>query len=138
MSDKDEQLVLSVNDLREMLKEAEYQAEAPSFGLIPHFNSENIVEIAKSQFPRLEAKVAIQKELEKTRRMLIAVAGFCLIAGAALIVFAPQGKEGVSYVVAVSLAILSLGAIGIQELRIRTIGISIDGGENAVKNNANK
>lgn len=109
------------------------QRKPSAFGLLPHFTSDNIVEIANSQFPRLEALVAIRQEMERTRRLLIVVAGICLIAGATLIVLAPQGKEGVSYVVAAALVVLALGAIGVQEFRIKTIGIQIDSGTKAVE-----
>ena len=131
MKDDNQELVVSVGELKKIVREAKMSP----FMLGDHFNSDNIVEVAKSQFPRLEAKVAIHRELERTKRLLIGVAGFCLIAGAALIVFAPQGKEGVSYVVAAALLILSLGAIGVQEFRIRTVGVKIDGGEKAVQQN---
>jgi hypothetical protein len=105
----------------------------PVFGLINHFNPDNILEVVHSQFPRLEALVAIQRELERTRRLLIVVAGFCILAGAALIVFAPQGKEGVSYVVGAALVVLSLGAIGVQEFRLKTVGLQIDAGLKAIE-----
>ena len=75
----------------------------------------------------------MQPEIERTRRLLIVVAGLCIIAGAALIVFAPAGKEGVSYIVAAALTVLSLGAIGIQEFRFRAFGVGLEGGEVAVK-----
>jgi hypothetical protein len=125
MMGDDEKLIIGVRDLRKLIR----QAQRPSyFDLGEHFTPENIVEIAKSQFPRLEAKVAMHHEMERTKRLLIVVAAFCLIAGGALVVFAPQGKEGVSYVVAASIVILSLGAVGVQEFRIRTVGVQIEGG----------
>ena len=98
--------------------------------MAPHFNRDNIVDIANSQFPRLAAQITMHREMERTRRILIAVSGICLAVGAALLVFAPNGKEGVAYAVAAILAILPLGAIGIQEFRIRSIGIEIEGGMN--------
>ena len=73
------------------------------------------------------------KEYERTQRLLIVVAAFCLISGAALIVFAPFGKESVSYLVAGATTILSWGAIGVQEFKIRTLGVRIAGGREAVK-----
>src|SRR5262245_49649159 len=105
----------------------------PTFAVARHLRPENIVEIAKSQFPRLEAKVAMHYELEKTKRFLIAISAVCLMAGAALLVFAPTGKEGVSYVVAALFGVLPLGAIGIQEFRIRTVGVRIEAGEGATE-----
>jgi hypothetical protein len=71
--------------------------------------------------------------MERTRRFLITSVGVCVSSGAALIVFAPTGKEGVSYAVAVTLSILSLGAISVQDFRIRTAGVLVEGGETAVK-----
>jgi hypothetical protein len=134
MAEDDAKLVMSVKELRKLLKQQQEEASRPRrFHLSPHFGPDNIVEIAKSQFPRLEAKVAMHYEMERTRRMLIAVAAICLMAGAALVVFAPPGKEGVSYVVAALLGILPLGAIGVQEFRIRTIGVQIEAGEGAVQ-----
>src|ERR1700676_458624 len=47
--------------------------------------------------------------MERTKRLLIVVAAVCLMAGAALIVFAPAGQEGGSYVIATLLGILPLG-----------------------------
>jgi hypothetical protein len=135
MSDDNTKLVLSVRELRDLLRTQEKMSHRSAFQLGHHFGPENIVEIAKSQFPRLEAKVAMHSELEKTKRFLIAVAAVCLIAGAALVVFAPAGKEGVSYVVAALLSILPLGAIGVQEFRIRTVGVRIDAGERSVSPN---
>ena len=129
MGEDQEKLVVSIRELREMLRAAK---RGSAFALTDHFTPDNIVEIAKSQFPRLEAKVAIRHEMEQTKRLLIRVAGLCLIAGAALVVFAPQGKEGVSYVVATALVVLSLGAVGIQEFRVRTLGVRIDAGEKSV------
>ena len=76
------------------------------------------------------------KEYERTKRLLIAVAAFCLISGAALIVFAPAGKESVSYVIAGATMILSLGAIGVQEFKIKTLGVRIAGGREAVRSEA--
>lgn len=101
---------------------------------------QNAVEMAGTQLPRFEAKVLMHREMQRTKRLLILVAAVCLIAGAALIVFAPSNKEGVSYVVAASLIILPLGAIGVQEFRIRTIGVRIEGGKKAVEtaNHGNK
>jgi hypothetical protein len=143
-----EKLVISVQELRELLERSEQQ-RPQVFALGPHFNSENIVEIAKSQFPVLEAEVAKSRlreeterinaelrfkgEMERTKRLLIIVAATCLIVGAALVVFAPSGKEGVSYVVAALLGILPLGAIGVQEFRIRTIGVNIEAGKEALR-----
>ena len=89
--------------------------------------------MAKTQFPRIEAKFAIHVQLEKTRRILIIVAAVCLIIGAVLILFAPQGKENVSYIIALALIVLPLGAIGIQELRIKGFGIKIEGGTKALE-----
>jgi hypothetical protein len=127
----DQKLVMTVGQIRELIRLAE--RERSPFVLGAHFTSENIVEIAKSQFPRLEAQVAMQPEMERTRRLLIVVAGLCIVAGAALIVFAPAGKEGVSYLVAAALTVLSLGAIGVQEFRFRAFGVGLEGGEVAVK-----
>jgi hypothetical protein len=128
--DDNEKLVISVGELKKLVATV---ATTRSFSLEKHFNSDNIVEIAKSQFPRLEAKVAIQNQQEKTKRLLIIVAAVCLIVGATLVIFAPQSKEKVSYIIAAALAILPLGAIGIQEFRIRALGIKIEGGDNAVQ-----
>lgn len=138
--DENEKLIISVKELKALIKKTTLQN--PAFLLGGHFNAENIVEIAKSQFPRLEAKVAIQKEieetkrlltvhqeLEKTKRLLIVIAAVCLIAGAIIVTFAPNDKEKVSYILAVALLILPLGAIGIQEFRIRTLGINVEGGK---------
>ena len=44
-----------------------------------------------------------------------------------------MGKEGVSYVVAALLGILPLGAIGVQQFRIRTVGVNIEAGKDAVR-----
>jgi hypothetical protein len=74
--------------------------------------------------------------MERTKRLLIVVAAVCLMAGAALIVFAPAGKEGVSYVIATLLGILPLGAIGVQEFRIRTIGVHLEGGRAALNSSS--
>jgi hypothetical protein len=131
MIDEEEKFVVTAKQLETLVKERSVR-HGP-FLLGRHFNEDNIVEIAKSQFPRLEAKVAIQNELEKTKRLLIIVAAFCLMAGGALVVFAPESKEGVSYVVAALLGILPLGAIGVQEFRIQAIGVRVEGGENTVK-----
>lgn len=128
MSSEQDKLIVKVEDLRKMLRRAR---ESP-FLLGDHFDTDNIVEIAKSQFPRLEARVAMHYEMEQTKRLLIIVAGVCLVAGAALVVFAPQGKEGVSYVVAVALVVLSLGAVGIQEFRLRAFSVRLDAGADAV------
>ena len=136
MSDDNTKLVLSVKELRGLLDKLDRESRGRGFVLGPHFNSENIVEIAKSQFPRLEARVAMHYEMEKTKRFLIAIAAVCLMAGAALVVFAPTGKEGVSYVVAALLGILPLGAIGIQEFRIRTVGVRIEAGDAAFRSDS--
>ena len=122
-------LLVSERELRNLIREA----RQPSFGLVNFFNEDNIVEIAKSQFPRLEAKVAMHLELERTKRLLIIVAAICVLAGSVLIVFAPTGKEGVSYAIAAVLAVLSLGAVGIQEFRIRTVGTEIASGRAALE-----
>jgi hypothetical protein len=136
MFKSEEEFVVTAKQLEKLVKE---QSERHSpFVLGRHFNEDNIIEIAKSQFPRLEAKVAIQNELEKTKRLLIIVAAFCLMVGGALVVFAPEGKEGVSYVVAALLGILPLGAIGVQEFRIKAIGVRVEGGESAVKETTGK
>jgi hypothetical protein len=143
--DSPEKLVIPVEELRRLL---EVQRKS-AFALAPHFNPDNIVEIAKSQFPVLEADVAkslqreetrritadlaFKGEMERTRRLLIIVAAACLIAGTTLVVFAPAGKEGVSYVVAALLGILPLGAIGVQQFRIQTIGVKIEAGKDAVR-----
>jgi hypothetical protein len=136
MSDADTKLVLSVKQIRELIDEHGRQQPPipPAFGLSEHFDRDNILEIAKSQFPRLEAQVAIRAGMEKTKRLLIVVAAVCLMVGSALVVFAPAGKEGISYVVAALLGVLPLGAIGVQEFRMKTAGvISIEGGKQAVK-----
>jgi hypothetical protein len=104
-----------VAELRNLVRTAAGLPRA--FELGTHFNPDNIVEITKSQFPRLEAQVVISADMERTKRLLIVVAAVCLIAGAALVVFAPAGKEGVSYVIATLLGILPLGAIGVQEFQ---------------------
>jgi hypothetical protein len=132
-NDEDTKLVVSAKELRDMLRKTR---EDTAFMLGEHFTPDNIVEIAKSHFPRLEADVAINKELERTRRLLIIVAAVCLIVGAALVVFAPAGKEGVSYAIAATLVVLPLGAAGIHEFRIRTIGMRIEAGEKAVSSEA--
>src|SRR5216683_314386 len=105
MKKDEEKLLISPNELKRLISQQNF----PAFGLGEHFNAENIVEIAKSQFPRLEAEVAIKREMETTRRLLIVVAAICLIVGASLIVFAPSGKEGVSYAIAAALVVLPLG-----------------------------
>ncbi len=140
-----DKFVISAEELRQLLE----KSRGPVFGLVDHFNPANVVEIAKTQFPVLEAEVAkslqqeetrrltaelaFKGEMERTRRLLIIVAAICLIAGATLVVFAPAGKEGVSYVLAALLGILPLGAIGAQEFRIRTVGVRIEAGKEAVK-----
>ena len=72
-------------------------------------------------------------EMESTKRLLIVVAALAVIAGGALVVFAPAGKEGVSYITAAALVVLSLGALGIQEFRIRTVGTHITTGRRSVE-----
>ncbi|WP_434428322.1 hypothetical protein [Nannocystis pusilla] len=98
-----------------------------------HFDRDNVVEIAKSQFPVLEAQVAMHSEAEKTKRLLIVVAAVCVLAGSVMIVLAPIGKEGVSYAIAAVLSVLSLGAVGIQQFRVRTLGIEIAAGREALR-----
>jgi hypothetical protein len=132
----DEKYVVTDRDLVEIARRAQSEARESAFALTPHFRPENIVEIAKSQFPRLEAQVAMHKEMQSTKRLLIIVAAACLLGGAALVVFAPTGKEQVSYIVATLLAILPLGAIGVQEFRIRTVGITLDAGTATPKDKA--
>jgi hypothetical protein len=105
------------------------------FMLEEHFDRDNIVDIANSQFPRLELEYAIKRELETTRRFLIGIAAFCLIVGAAILILSPAEREGVSIIVASILAILPLGAIGVQEFRIKAIGMKIEAGSDAVKGN---
>jgi len=147
--DDEKKYVVTERELQVLVHRMAREFRSPRFLLSPHFNEDNIVEIAKSQFPRLEAEVAMnedkertrlemlkakqqtalahRQEMERTRRLLIVVAGICLLGAGSLIVFAPSGKEGVSYAVAAVLAVLALGAIGIQEFRIRTLGMSIEG-----------
>lgn len=125
---EEQKFLISERELRSLIRDS----RGAAFGLVEFFNEDNIVEIAKSQFPRLEAKVAMHLEMEKTRRLLILVAAICVLVGSVLIVFAPTGKEGVSYAVAAVLAVLSLGAVGIQEFRIRTVGTEIASGRAAL------
>lgn len=138
----EEKLIISVGELRQLLSEA--QRASRSFSFANFLDSDNLVEMAKTEFPRLEAKVAMHtelqqtqlatyKQMEQTKRLLIIVAGVCLLAGGALLVFAPQGKEGVSYIVASTLTILSLGAIGIQEFRLKTLGVNVGASTKAIK-----
>ena len=108
-------------------------SKPPLLGFIPHITDENAVQLAQTQLPRLEALVAIRKDMESTRRLLIVTAGICLLGGAALVVFAPSGKEGVSYIVASALVVLALGAIGVQEFRIKTVGVQIEAGIKAIE-----
>lgn len=99
---------LSPEDLQMLLETVRRERSDEPFRLARHFNADNIVEIANSQFPQLEAAVAKHLELEKTKRLLIVVAAVCLLAGAALVVFAPESKTGVAYVIAALLGILRL------------------------------
>jgi hypothetical protein len=109
------------------------RSKPPVFGFTGHITDKNAVQLAQTQLPQLEALVAIRRGMESTRRLLIVVAGICLLGGAALVVFAPSGKERVSYIVASALVVLTLGAIGVQEFRIKTVGIQIEAGIKAIE-----
>jgi hypothetical protein len=62
----------------------------------------------------------LSKEKEKTKRYLLLAACFMFLVGCSFIVFAPEGKEIVSYVVSGALTIVSLGAIGVSSFKLKT------------------
>lgn len=134
MNRKNKKPVISADEAKAFLESAvSSYGESWAFGgQLKRLTPEQLVEIAKGQFPRLELKLATRKELERTKRLLIGVAGLCLLGGGALCVFSPQGKEQVAYVIAAILAILPMGAIGVQEFRLRTIGSEIEAGRRTV------
>lgn len=77
-------------------------------------------------------------EREKTRRWLLLSTVVLTIFSGALLVFAPEGKETISYVVAGVLFIFALGSIGATVFTFRLPGASVStGGQQAGSNNNN-
>lgn len=67
-------------------------------------------------------------EREKTRRMLVLATVVLTLFSGALLVFAPEGKETVSYVVAGVLFIFALGSIGATVFAFKLPGVSVNAG----------
>lgn len=62
----------------------------------------------------------LAKEKEKTKRYLLLAACFMLLTGCSFVVFSPEGKETISYIVSGALIIISLGAIGVSSFKLKT------------------
>jgi hypothetical protein len=69
---------------------------------------------------------AISREREKTKRLLIGAACLLFIFAAVVFVFAPEGKEKLSYILGVVLIIMALGAIGASQFQFKVPGIEVD------------
>lgn len=73
-----------------------------------------------------EIAVERLRQKEKTKRILI-IGEFCLVAFAvSIMVFAPNEKEKVAYIVGAILLVLALGAIGASRFVFKFFGISVD------------
>ena len=59
------------------------------------------------------------EETEKTKRTAIIVGCLCLLSSAAVLLFAPSGKEIVSYVIAFVLFIVAAGAFGFTRVAVK-------------------
>ncbi|BFM10979.1 hypothetical protein R50072_11320 [Simiduia litorea] len=71
----------------------------------------------------------LAKEKEKTKRFLLLAACFMFLVGCAFVIFAPDGKETVSYLVSGALTIISLGAIGVSSFKLKTPVVEVAASE---------
>jgi hypothetical protein len=70
----------------------------------------------------------LAKEREKTKRLLIGAACLLFTIAALVVVFAPTGRENLSYVLGAALLVVSLGAIGAAQFKFRVPGVLVETG----------
>ena len=74
----------------------------------------------------VETLAQVLAEREKTKRLLIGAACLLFIIAALVAVFAPSGKEGLSYALSAVLVVIALGAIGAAQFKVRLPGINVE------------
>lgn len=76
----------------------------------------------------VEHLARLMGEREKTRRLLIATACLFFVIAAAIVVFAPAGRENLAMILGAALVIFSLGAIGVARFSFKVPGVSVTAG----------
>ncbi len=85
----------------------------------------------------LDYGIARFREREKTKRILIIAVTVLVIAFGIQMVFAPEGRETVAYIITPILLVLSLGAIGASRFVLKTPAAEISVDESTDKEEPN-
>ena len=89
----------------------------------------------RSETPTLQAEFLRERsrvhdvyirETEKTRRFTIGTSASLIALAALITLFAPEGREPLSYALAAILMVFAAGAVGFQSLRMRYKAIDIE------------
>lgn len=86
----------------------------------PHFRG------SASGKEAVDALSNLIREREKTKRLLIAVALVLFVVAALVVVFAPEGREGLAYILGGALLVIALGAIGASQFKFRVPGVVVE------------
>lgn len=73
----------------------------------------------------LDYGIARFREREKTKRVMCILVAALVVVSGALILFAPAGREILSYFLSPIILVLALGAIGATRFTLRTNGTTI-------------
>lgn len=68
-------------------------------------------------------------EQHKTRRLLIIITAVLIIFASSLMVFAPEGKQGISTIIGIVLLVFAMGSIGASQFVIKAGGVEVSSGE---------
>lgn len=77
---------------------------------------------------RTEAHVKFTEQTETTKRLGYGLSAILLVVALIIPVFAPQGRETISWITSACLALFSAGAFGYSSIKIRALRQSVDAG----------
>jgi len=73
----------------------------------------------------LEYGIARLREREKTKRAMSVLVALLVVAAGALVLFAPTGRETLSYVLSPVILVIAIGAIGATRFTLKTHDVTI-------------
>ncbi|CAN7772858.1 hypothetical protein LJR175_007606 [Variovorax sp. LjRoot175] len=74
----------------------------------------------------VEALATLLRDREKTKRLLIVAACVLFALAALIMMFAPPGRETLSYALGGALLVFALGAIGAAQFKFKLPGVTVE------------